>query len=705
MDVKLPDITRYKLAEALSQVSPIFLLLTATPHSGKTDVFHNLLRLIDPHLFYSKESLKPEIVKQVIVRNNKRTVVDMEGHRIFKNRITSICTITRDKQEDKEEKKLYNRIVDYVTEYYNLAKFEKNYTMIFLLMLYQRIVSSSTRAILHSLEKRHNKLQAIKDVSKRLKEDDLETILDLFGEEQLEFIEDNLVFLKNPFYLNKEIEIINDCIKIAKKRLKSGHDAKLRMLLDIINEVKERENNPDVKMIIFTEFIETQRYIQETLESLGYSTACINGKMDLEEKIIQKNKFKNKAQFLISTDAGGEGINLQFCSYMINYDLPWNPMRLEQRIGRIDRIGQENDVKVFNFVLVDTIEEHVRSILEEKLEIIKEEFGEDKLSDILSSLKEDFNFDQIYIETIVSRNEEENNLNEIAQQIYEKAQLILKEEKFLVPFTQREDNLVKMEKGIVSKIPFKFKTFVDLFLNIQGNQLHEYSRQENLYYFKNNFKTDKYGNHFTKVIFDPVEGMENEDAVLLSLKHGYIQDILNAVKKNGIVSSFYIYDSRFAGKEGLLGFWHLVIENNYYYKRIYYIPIFIEKNRVYNRRISRLFNNIENIKFGESFYLSAEEDIAELFNILAKEAERVAEAIFLEDLLEWQEKLEQRSNQLKEYYREKEKVIKAIQIDNIRESRLNAFKKEKEKQENELKEQAMLIPSLSCAQLAYIKYK
>ena len=83
----------------------------------------------------------------------------------------------------------------------------------------------------------------------------------------------------------------------------------------------------------------------------------------------------------------------------------------------------------------------------------------------------------------------------------------------------------------------------------------------------------------------------------------------------------------------------------------------------------------------------------------------MAEAIFLEDLLEWQEKLEQRSNQLKEYYREKEKVIKAIQIDNIRESRLNAFKKEKEKQENELKEQAMLIPSLSCAQLAYIKYK
>ena len=113
---------------------------------------------------------------------------------------------------------------------------------------------------------------------------------------------------------------------------------------------------------------------------MGYTTTLFNGSMTLEEKIESKTRFKEECQFLITTDSGGEGINLQFCNIMINYDLPWNPMKIEQRIGRIDRIGQTKDVRIFNFILEGTVEERVHSILDSKLDLIAEEFGDDKIN-------------------------------------------------------------------------------------------------------------------------------------------------------------------------------------------------------------------------------------------------------------------------------------------------------------------------------------
>jgi SNF2 family DNA or RNA helicase len=142
----------------------------------------------------------------------------------------------------------------------------------------------------------------------------------------------------------------------------------------------------------------------------------MNGRMSPEERQAAKEFFRNEASFLISTDAGGEGINLQFCRILINYDLPWNPMRLEQRIGRIDRIGQKHDVKVVNFQLEDTVEQKVRTVIEEKLERIKQEFndGEDKLADILSTLDDEFSFDQIYVDAVQKRLHDAAQLEKLA---------------------------------------------------------------------------------------------------------------------------------------------------------------------------------------------------------------------------------------------------------------------------------------------------
>ena len=140
-----------------------------------------------------------------------------------------------------------------------------------------------------------------------------------------------------------------------------------------------------MKYLIFTEFVPTQNMLRDFLEQHGFSVVCLNGSMDLEQRRRVQREFAEKARILVSTDAGGEGLNLQFAHIVINYDLPWNPMRIEQRIGRVDRIGQKFPVKAFNLIFEDSVELRVQEVLEEKLATILEEFGVDKTQDVLDS--------------------------------------------------------------------------------------------------------------------------------------------------------------------------------------------------------------------------------------------------------------------------------------------------------------------------------
>src|SRR5207237_1989070 len=128
-----------------------------------------------------------------------------------------------------------------------------------------------------------------------------------------------------------------------------------------------------------------QEMVQEFASEGGFTVTCLNGRMEMDDRKRALVSFANEARILISTDAGGEGLNLQFCHVVVNYDIPWNPMRLEQRIGRVDRIGQSHAVRALNFVLEDTVEYRVREVLEQKLAVILEEFGVDKEGDVLDS--------------------------------------------------------------------------------------------------------------------------------------------------------------------------------------------------------------------------------------------------------------------------------------------------------------------------------
>lgn len=172
------------------------------------------------------------------------------------------------------------------------------------------------------------------------------------------------------------------------------HHQKAAKVVELINKIGNE------KVIIFTEYRATQFYLQYYLQQNGISSVPFRGGFKRGKKDWMRQLFKDHAQVLIATEAGGEGINLQFCNYMINYDLPWNPMRLEQRIGRIHRYGQEKDVFVYNFAIRDTVEEHIMKLLYEKIHLFEHVIGD--LDAILSELSIDNmekEIEQIYAES------------------------------------------------------------------------------------------------------------------------------------------------------------------------------------------------------------------------------------------------------------------------------------------------------------------
>jgi hypothetical protein len=201
-----------------------------------------------------------------------------------------------------------------------------------------------------------------------------------------------------------------------------GPDARAETLLNVLYENQREENNPELKYLIFTEFVPTQNMLRDFLEQHGFTVVCLNGSMDLDERRRVQRQFADTARILISTDAGGEGLNLQFAHVVVNYDLPWNPMKIEQRIGRVDRIGQQLPVKAFNLIFENSVELRVQEVLEKKLEKILDEFGVDKTQDVLDSAESGAVFEKLYAQAILNPGEIEKNIDRLIQEVRAQAQ-------------------------------------------------------------------------------------------------------------------------------------------------------------------------------------------------------------------------------------------------------------------------------------------
>ena len=409
------QVARYRLGEALSQAAPYLLLLSATPHQGKTDAFRRLLGFLDQEAFPGDDTISQKTVAPYVIRTEKRKAIDADGNALFKPRRTQLVHVDW-ATEHQDQKVLYDAVTDYVREGYNQALREKKTAIGFLMILMQRLVTSSTRAIRTALERRLQVPKLPEGQLSLFPEDVGEQWAGLDSQEQMESIlTSRLKGLKNE---RAEVELL---LSAARRCEAKGPDVKAQALLDFIHRLQREEADAELKVLVFTEFVPTQQMLAEFLGNRGFKVVCLNGSLNLDERRQVQRAFSEEARVLISTDAGGEGLNLQFCHVVFNYDLPWNPMKLEQRIGRVDRIGQTHVVRAQNFALEDTVELRVREVLEEKLERILEEFGVDKLADVLDSEEGGVDFDHLYMAAVLTPAEAEARAAELAERVRERA--------------------------------------------------------------------------------------------------------------------------------------------------------------------------------------------------------------------------------------------------------------------------------------------
>lgn len=422
------EVARYKLGYLLSQASPYLLLLSATPHNGKTEPFLRLVRLLDEEAFPNAKSIVKEQVAPYLIRTEKREAIDNNGNLIFKNRVTHLVELNWDERHTLQ-RELYEMVSSYVSKTYDKARRnrKKNMCLIFLLIIMQRMVTSSTAAVRQSLERR---LQVLKTQSVRIGSLTEEDLAELDIEDGVEEAIEAM-----SLDIDAEIEELERIIAVAKQAEFQYPDVKVEKLVDTIDEILSEDRNQ--KIIVFTEFVATQAYLRKLLENRGFTVTILNGGMNIEERNEALLEFKTKSNIFISTDAGGEGLNLQFSNIIINYDLPWNPMKIEQRCGRADRIGQQRDVHIYNFIITDTVERRVREVLEERLSVILKEMGVDKYSDVLDSEVAEVDFTEVYMNSIGKPRSVEKNLypveSEVKQQVAnaQKYKDIIREEKDL----------------------------------------------------------------------------------------------------------------------------------------------------------------------------------------------------------------------------------------------------------------------------------
>lgn len=371
---KLSASDRFKLARELRPKTKNIILLSATPHQGKQDQFIALLELLRPerrkelHTF----NLHPEILKEMIFRNHKADVTDAEGNFIFKGTTAHAIKIPSTAQQIAFDKKLQH----YLRQGYSAGSEmgNKGRAIGFVMTIYRKLAASSTAAIHRALHRRLSRLS--EQDSSFIFSDVLseENILDerYIGEEE-ESYQDNVQAIE--FFMG-ERDLLEGLISDAKMLM--DNDVKASCLFDqVIGAI--HSSNPAEKLLIFTEYTATQSYLFGLLsERFGTNkVSLINGSMTHAERKAAIDKFEEEGLFLISTEAGGEGINLQrSCHIMVNYDLPWNPMRLVQRIGRLYRYGQAKKVRVFNFQQEDSLDQNIVNLMYERLERVVDDLAQ-----------------------------------------------------------------------------------------------------------------------------------------------------------------------------------------------------------------------------------------------------------------------------------------------------------------------------------------
>lgn len=646
------EVARYKLGNLLAAASPYLLLLTATPHNGKTEPFLRLIRLVDEKAFPNMKAVVKEQVAPYVIRTEKREAIDNNGNLLFKNRNTHIVELHWDERHS-QQRKLYEMVSSYVSKNYNkaLRNRGKNMWVIFLLIMMQRLVTSSTTAVRQSLQKR---IKILEEQAFRYESMTEAAFVEIDLEENMEE-----AIAAISMDIKSEIEDLNQIVAVAQQAEYQYLDVKVEPLLSIVDDIFAEDRNR--KLIIFTEFVATQQYLSKLLKDRGYSTSLLNGSLSIEERNLVLAEFREETNILISTDAGGEGLNLQFANYMINYDLPWNPMKIEQRIGRVDRIGQQRDVEIYNFVLADTVETRVKDVLEEKLSVILREIGIDKYADVLDSETAGVNFTDAYLNSIRNPRNIEYNIRPIEEDL-----------RTQVKNTLRIKDLIREDKDLTEFIG------ADTSFDIEA------ALRSMMAYYESS-------------IGNPVLPIEtygiNDERIIKHLKKEIRQD------EHSRLLNISIRD--FPNEKGWFMLWHLSVAPDGTGGKT--IPVFINENGVLRplagKRIwDAILDDQRIISVSEGTAVTAE-----TLDTLTKASQDYAYDVFSDMRAEYDRKIEENHRKYDYALSLRFDAASRIGIENIRNHKLNSLAQEKEQMEAQYRQSKQICPDFYLELLAHME--
>jgi len=466
-DFSIRKTERYRLAESLAGATNgddrwkldwscnHIILLSATPHMGKDMPYYFLWRLLEPEILSTFEAFKAypgEKRKNHFIRRTKEEMLDFNETPLYPRRKSA--TVSFDlSQGSISEQILYDETTSYIKEHYNRARILNRSAARLAMSIFQRRLCSSTYALMRSFERRQDKIAKwIDDLeNKRINIEQLLKYqqsldgaeLDVLdkktadeedsehGREESEIAENSAldaIAVSSKRDLEDELKRVQHLLGMAQELLRLGRESKFERMVKIFENPRFRCE----KMIVFTEHRDTLEFLVRRLEGLGYTDriACIHGGMNYKERERQVELFRKPneeggATYLVATDAAGEGINLQFCWLMINYDIPWNPARLEQRMGRIHRYGQRHDpVVIINLVAGKTREGSVLKVLLDKINRIRKEIGSDKVFDCIGRLFENRSL-RDYMEEVLNEDDVEKVKRDISDAIsYSKVESI-----------------------------------------------------------------------------------------------------------------------------------------------------------------------------------------------------------------------------------------------------------------------------------------
>lgn len=453
---------RYRLAEALAGVRELpdewrlpwsahhLLLLTATPHMGKDFPYYCLWRLLDPELFSTETgfNLFPRDSRnRYFIRRVKEEMVDLRGKPIYPVRICDTVSYELS-QGAASEQELYDEATTYIRHHYNQARLLNRQAARFAMTVFQRRLASSTWALLCSFRNRLKKLDALIDdvqlgrvpeselrerqqrldkrVRDALAEKTAEEEVTESGVEEHERDEGEAL---GAFVATSLAELlierakVQDLIRLAEAVHASGRESKFERMAELLRSPQFANQ----KVIIYTEHRDTLTFLTRKLEGMGYAgqVAFIHGGLGYDERDAQVETFRlphdgggHGARFFVGTDAAAEGINLQFCWILINYDIPWNPARLEQRMGRIHRYGQKKDrVSIMNLIAGKTREGRVVKTLLDKLEDIRKQLGSDKVFDVVGRIFEGLSLTDYVQRAVISDDDADRAALDLAGQL------------------------------------------------------------------------------------------------------------------------------------------------------------------------------------------------------------------------------------------------------------------------------------------------